>query len=304
MAATAHTGRSASQEDPGGWEAEAGGVPARRSRRIHRRSAAGALSAGSSEFIGSSVGCRVGLRRPLPGGARRSRRRHRFDRLARQDRQGLDGQRQRHRDRAHHGGGPDAVPLHRTTSRGRRTCTRRVRQDLAAAPGARRAPMCRGRTGVKGLSLINVGSGHWQVAFHERAAVPLRGRQEEGPGARAGRRRRVVRRAEERHPGIRHGGHGGHVDDHRRATAAGATTTQPATSTPQRSSSNSSPGANVTTPTQAPAPATMPTPAVTPTTQATQATPTTSPPPPSTTPPTPPPTTTPTTSAGGGGYGY
>ena len=42
---------------------------------------------------------------------------------------------------------------------------------LLAAKGAHVS----GPHGVKGLSLLSVGSGHWQVAFHKHPAVPLRG---------------------------------------------------------------------------------------------------------------------------------
>jgi predicted lipoprotein with Yx(FWY)xxD motif len=163
-----------------------------------------------------------------------------------------------------------------------------------------------GPHGVKGLTLMNVGSGHWQVVFHELPLYRFEGDTKKGQahGQNVGGVWFAALKS-----GLPASATAGTTGTAGTATttsttAGGATTTQPATSTTQRSSSNSSAGANVTTPTQAPTPATMPTPAVTPPTQATQATPTTSPPPPTTTPPTPPPTTTPTTSAGGGGYGY
>ena len=57
-----------------------------------------------------------------------------------------------------------------------------------------------GPHGVKGLSLLKVGQRPLAGRLPQASAVPLRGRQEEGAGARTERGWGVVRRVEERHP--------------------------------------------------------------------------------------------------------
>jgi predicted lipoprotein with Yx(FWY)xxD motif len=144
-----------------------------------------------------------------------------------------------------------------------------------------------GPKGVKGLSLINVGHGHWQVAFHNVALYRFEGDMKKGQA---------------------HGQGVGHVwfaalkSGIPASTAAPVTTTTtpPSTSTTQASGgavtpstpSGSTSSGGQTTPATAP-----PAPAPTPTT-----TPVTSPPPPPTTTPTTQPPSTTTTMAGGYGY--
>ena len=55
---------------------------------------------------------------------------------------------------------------------------------------------------MKGLSVMNVGNGHWQVAFHKLPLYRFEGDKKKGQahGQKAGER--VVRRLEERHPGL------------------------------------------------------------------------------------------------------
>jgi predicted lipoprotein with Yx(FWY)xxD motif len=139
----------------------------------------------------------------------------------------------------------------------------------------------KGPKGVKGLSLMKVGS-HWQVAFHKVALYRFEGDKKKGQakGQNVGHVWFAVLKS-----GV---------------PAAAATTTT--TSAPQSTTTNPPP-----TTTQGSHAGTNSTPAPVPSqTPATQApTPVTSPPTtPPTTPPTSPPTTTPTTMAGGGGYGY
>ena len=303
MAATAHTGEEGRvSEDPGGWEAEAEGVPAGGARRVQRRVRGRGSLCRSPQihwvFCGPPHRSRVALFLAVPAGP-----------AAATGSTGSHAKTIKVSTAKVHGIGTVLTTAAGLTlywfkedKPGTSTCTgacAKIWPPLLASKGAHVS----GPHGVKGLSLMNVGNGHWQVAFHELPLYRFEGDKKKGQahGQNVGGVWFAVLKSGL--PASATGGTAG-TSTTTSTTAAGATTTQPATSTPQRSSSNSSPGANVTTPTQAPTPATMPTPAVTPTTQATQATPTTSPPPPSTTPPTPPPTTTPTTSAGGGGYGY
>ena len=113
------TGRGA-HEDPGGRKE--GRVPARGAGRVRRQAVAGALSAAGLAAAALSLAL-------VAGGTGRVRR---SDHHHGQDRQGLDRQGGRRRHRAHHGLGPDAVPLHRGLA-GRVDLHRRLRQDLAAA---------------------------------------------------------------------------------------------------------------------------------------------------------------------------
>ena len=178
---------------------------------------------------------------------------------------------------------------------GTSTCTgacAKIWPPLLAPKGAHVS----GPHGVKGLSLMKVGNGHWQVAFHKIPLYRFEGDKKKGQAHGQNVGKVVVRRAEERHPGQRghrarrHADHGARGLDHAAGDADDA-----AGSLERRAR-----GANATTPTPAPTPAS--TPATQPPTPVTSAPAPTAPP---TTPPTsPPPTTTPTTTAGGGGYGY
>ncbi len=147
---------------------------------------------------------------------------------------------------------------------------------LLAAKGSH----IKGPKGVKGLALIKVSNGHWQVAFHNVALYRFEGDTKKGQAkgqAIAGSWFAVLK------SGIPATA-AAHAGAPSTSTSAPTTSTQPPTSTAQ--------GSHVATPTSPPV-SQMP------------ATQSTSPPPPTTTPTTsPPPTTTPTTMTGGGGYGY
>lgn len=149
-----------------------------------------------------------------------------------------------------------------------------------------------GPRGVKGLSLINVGGGHWQVAFDHFALYRFEGDKKKGQ-AKANGLANVWFAALK--SGISAKAGAPAVQTPTTSSSSSTSTTRGATSTTQGSSSSHA--ATTTPPTQ--------TPAQTPTTQA-PAPPTTQPPPPTTTPTTssPPPTTTPTTTGGGGGVGF
>jgi predicted lipoprotein with Yx(FWY)xxD motif len=168
-----------------------------------------------------------------------------------------------------------------------------------------------GPRGVKGLSVMNVGNGHWQVAFHK---VPL------------------YRFAEDTKKGQAHGqdvgkvwfavlksgipattGAAGAVAGAGAGSPTSATTPTPAPATTQptmqstpTTQTHSSTGSNATAPTQAPAtqmPATQAPATQAPATQTPATQP--APPPPPTTPPTSPPTTTttaPSTTGGGAAF--
>jgi predicted lipoprotein with Yx(FWY)xxD motif len=168
---------------------------------------------------------------------------------------------------------------------GMATCTggcAKIWPPLLASKGAHVS----GPRGLKGLSLINVGNGHWQVAFHKVALYRFAGDKKKGlaHGQAVGGKFFAVLKS-----GIP-------------ATAAtGAapltspTAPAPTTTSPTTPAQHSTTGGSTTTPmqtpvTQAPAPTTTPTTSPPPTT-----TPTTSPPPP--------PTTT-TTAPAGGGAGF
>ena len=147
-----------------------------------------------------------------------------------------------------------------------------------------------GPHGVKGLSLLKVGNGHFQVAFDKLPLYRFGGDKKKGQahGQNVEGAWFAVLKS-----GIPAGAAAAPAAT--TTTAPGASTTQPVTPTTQPAHSNASTGAATTVPTPAATPATQP---PTPVTSA--------PAPPPTTPPTspPPPPTTPTTSAGGGGYGY
>lgn len=137
-----------------------------------------------------------------------------------------------------------------------------------------------GPQGVKGLSLMNVGNGHWQVTFHKLPLYRFEGDTKKGQahGQKVGGVWFAALKS-----GIPASATAGATATP--TTAPGASTTQPVTSTTSGSGSgsgsSSSSGASVTTPAPAPTPVTRP------------PTPTT----------TPPPTTAPM-SPGGGGVGF
>jgi predicted lipoprotein with Yx(FWY)xxD motif len=164
--------------------------------------------------------------------------------------------------------------------RGKATCTgacAKVWPPYTTAKGAHIS----GPKGVKGLSLINTGHGHWQVAFDHAALYRFQGDSKKGQAKGQGVIGKWYVAMES---GITAG----------TAPAAGAAVTAPTstTTTAPASTTTQAPPAATTTPmAQTPATSAPPTPATTPA------------PPPTTTPTTlPPATTTPTTS--GGGYGY
>ena len=176
------------------------------------------------------------------------------------------------------------------------TCTgacAKIWPPLLAAKGAHvSAPH-----GVKGFSLLNVGKGHWQVAFHELPLYRFAGDKKKGQAHGqnvAGEWFAVLKSGI---PASAAAGTSGAGATSTPTTAAGATTTQPAVTPTTQSAGSTMPAATPTpSPTPAPTPATQP---AAPVTRPTSP-PTTTP----TSPPAPPPTTTPTTSAGSGGYGY
>jgi len=188
------------------------------------------------------------------------------------------------------------LTLYRFTkdSQGTSTCTgtcATVWSPLLAPKGTHVS----GPHGVKGLSLLKVGNGHWQVAFDKLPLYRFEGDKKKGQahGQNVEGMWFAVLKS-----GIPAGALAA-APAATATTAPGAPTTQPVTSTTQAPQSNASTGANSTPPT----PAQMPTPVTQSTTPVTQAP--AAPAPPTTTPTTsPPPTTTPTTSASGGGYGY
>jgi predicted lipoprotein with Yx(FWY)xxD motif len=153
-----------------------------------------------------------------------------------------------------------------------------------------------GPRGVRGLSLVSVGSGHWQVAFHKIPLYRFEGDRKKGQAHGQNVGGVWFAMLESGPPASATA-----VAPATPTTAPGTSATQPVTSATSGSSTGSS--SNAGTNASPPAPAPAPTPAgqpITPVTQAPQ------PAPPTTTPTTspPPPTTTPTTSAGNGGIGF
>ena len=118
---------------------------------------------------------------------------------------------------------------------------------LLAAKGAHVS----GPHGVKGLSLLSVGNGHWQVAFHKLPLYRFEGDKKKGQahGQNVGGVWFAVLKS-----GIPATATAG-VPAATPTTAPGASTTQPMTSTTQGSHSGtgSSSGSNATAPTQTPA---------------------------------------------------
>jgi predicted lipoprotein with Yx(FWY)xxD motif len=183
------------------------------------------------------------------------------------------------------------LTLYRFTANpaGMSTCTgscAKIWPPLLAAKGDHVS----GPRGVKGLSLIDVGGGHWQVAFHDVALYRFEGDAKKGQAKGQGI-------AHEWFAVLKSGIPAGTASGTAAAgTGAGSTPTTPTTAaagstTTQAPPAATSPPAPAQTPvTQAPAPAPAPT-----------TTPTTTSPPTTTTPTTQPPSTTTTM---GGGYGY
>jgi predicted lipoprotein with Yx(FWY)xxD motif len=163
--------------------------------------------------------------------------------------------------------------------------------------------------GVKGLTLLRVGNGHWQVALDKLPLYRFAGDKKKGQAHGqnvAGTWFAVLKSGI---PASALSGAAGAGAAATSTTTPGAPTTQPVTPTTTHSSGGASTGAKTTVPTPAPAavpttPATS-TPATTPATTPVTSAPAPAPAPPPTTPTTSsPPPTTPTTSPGGGGYGY
>jgi predicted lipoprotein with Yx(FWY)xxD motif len=143
-----------------------------------------------------------------------------------------------------------------------------------------------GPKGVKGLSLINVGHGRWQVAFHKVALYRYAGDTKKGQA-------HGQNVAHEWFAALKSGVPAS-------GAAAATTTTAPTSTSTSQTSSGATPAPSGSTSSGQTAPATTPpTPAPAP---APTSTPATSPPPPPTTTPTTQPTMTTTTMAGGYGY--
>jgi predicted lipoprotein with Yx(FWY)xxD motif len=163
---------------------------------------------------------------------------------------------------------------------GKATCTgvcAKIWPPYLAAKGAH----VDGPRGVKGLAVIDVGSGHWQVAFHDHALYRFESDKKKGHAKGQGFAGVWFAALKSGIPAM-------HAAPPAAAPAS-PTTQPPATPTTQ---------APATTTTPAPAPTIPATPATAPPTT----TPVTAPPPPMMTTTTLPPTTT--TTSGGGGYGY
>jgi len=187
------------------------------------------------------------------------------------------------------------LTLYRFTgdSPGTSTCTgacAKIWPPLLASKGAHVS----GPRGVKDLSLLKVGDGHWQVTFHKLPLYRFEGDKKKGQahGQNVGKVWFAVLKS-----GIPATAAAGAGAGATSTTAPGSSTTQPVTSTTQGGQSNSSTGANATTPTPAPTPVPQP---PTPVTQ--PPTPVTQPTPPMTTPTTSPTTTT--TAPSGGGVAF
>jgi predicted lipoprotein with Yx(FWY)xxD motif len=274
-----------SREDPGGWNVER--VPAGGAGRVWGRAVAGALSAAG--LAAAALSLALVLAAPAASAGATT----------------TTGKTVKVSTAKVAGVGTvlttsSGLTLYRFSkdSPGMSTCTgacASIWPPLLAAKGTHVS----GPHGVKGLSLLKVGNGHFQVAFDKLPLYRFTGDKKKGQA------------------------HGQNVEGSWFAvlksgvpasavtavpaapttTAPGSSTTQPVTSTTQAPHSNASTGANPTMPTPATTPAPAPAPATQPTTPVTSAP--AAPAPPTTTPTTSaPPTTTPTTSVGGGGYGY
>jgi predicted lipoprotein with Yx(FWY)xxD motif len=271
------------QEDPGGWKVET--VPPGGAGRVWGQAVGGALSAAGVAAAALSVALVLAVPAGSAGAATTT---GKTVKISTAKVAGIGTVLT----------SASGLTLYRFTmdSPGTSTCTgacATIWPPLLAPKGAHVS----GPHGVKGLSLLEVGHGHWQVAFDKLPLYRFGGDKKKGQA------------------------HGQNVEGAWFAvlksgipasaavapaatstTASGPSTTRPVTSTTQPAHSNASTGSNATMPTTAPTPAQSP--ATTPPTQ--PPTPVISvPAPPATTPTTsPPPPTTPTTSAGAGGYGY
>ena len=184
---------------------------------------------------------------------------------------------------------PSGLTLYRFTTDpvGRSVCTGTCAEfwpPLTAAKGDRVA----GPKGVKGLSVIDVGHGHWQVAFHDVALYRFKGDIKKGEAKGQG--------VDGTWFAVLKSGIPAMPSDTAGTAAITSTTSTTSTTQPVTPGTTTPPATQSQTPVM-PSPITTP-PATTP--------PTTSPPttaPPTATPTTQPPTTTPTTSSGGA-YGY
>ena len=258
MAAARRTGN----EDPGGWKE--GRVPARGAGRVRRHAVAGALSAAG--LVAAALSLALVLAAPA-GSAGATTTTGKTVKVSTAKVAGVGTVLT----------SASGLTLYRFANdpKGMSTCTgacAKVWPPLLAAKGSHVS----GPKGVKGLSLISVANGHWQVAFHDVALYRFEGDKKKGQaqGQNVGKVWFAVLKS-----GIP--ATTAAAPAATSTTAPGASTTQPMTSTTQGSHSGtgSSSGSNA------------PAPAQTPVTQAT-------------TPPTSPPTTTTTAAPPSGGAGF
>jgi len=179
---------------------------------------------------------------------------------------------------------------------GMSTCTgacAKAWPPLTAAKGEH----VQGPKGLKGLAVINVGHGRWQVAFHNVALYRFAGDTKKGQAHGQGVAHVWFAALKSGIPAS------GSVAATTPTSASSTSTTQAPSGavTPGASSASSTSGGQTSPATAPPVPAATPAPVPTPTPMTTQVT---SPPPaqPTTTPTTQPPSTT--TTMGSGGYGY
>ncbi len=157
MATAGRTGN----EDPGGWKE--GRVPARGAGRVRRQAVAGALSAAG--LAAAALSLALVLAAPA-GSAGATTTTGKTVKVSTAKVAGVGTVLTT----------ASGLTLYRFTedSPGVSKCTgacAKIWPPLLAAKGAHVS----GPHGVKGLSLLSVGNGHWQVAFHKLPAVPLRG---------------------------------------------------------------------------------------------------------------------------------
>lgn len=256
----------------------AGSVPARGARRVWRQAVAGTLSASALAVGALSVGLAVAAPAGVAGATSTHAKTVKIS-TAKVPNVGVVLT------------SASGLTLYRFTQdpTGTATCTggcAKIWPPLLAPKGAHVS----GPRGLKGLSLINVGNGHWQVAFHKVALYRFAGDKKKGQahGQAVGGKFFAVLKS-----GIPAG----------TATGAAPLTTQPTspppTTTTPTTAQHSTTSGSTTTPMQTPVtqPPAAPTPTSPPTTPPTS-------PPPTTTPTTSPPPTTTTTAPAGGGAGF
>jgi predicted lipoprotein with Yx(FWY)xxD motif len=267
------------EKGPGGWKVE--GVPARGAGRLWGQAVAGTLSA-----VGlAAAAFSVALVLAVPGGTAGATGTHaKTVKISTAKISGVGTVLTT----------SSGLTLYRFTEDkpGTSTCSgacAKIWPPLLASKGAHLS----GPHGVKGLSLMSVGNGHYQVAFHKLPLYRFEGDTKKGQAKGqnvggvwfAALRSGIPASATTGAPATP-------------TTAPVSSTTQPVTSTTQGSSATSGAGATAT-----PTPSPTPTPATQPTTMVTQPQQ-----PPTTTPPTSPPARpTPTTapsSGGNGGIGF